>query len=36
VRHETAYQDWYAFFALPGLLLFVVSTVCKSIWVVEV
>ena len=35
-RHATDYQDWYARFALPGLLLLVVSTVCKSIWVVEV
>jgi hypothetical protein len=36
MRHVTDYQDWYAFFAWPGLLLFVVSTICKSIWVVEV
>jgi Ca-activated chloride channel family protein len=36
VRRETAYQDWYAFFALPGLLLLLVSTVCKSLWVVDV
>lgn len=35
-RHATDYQDWYARFALPGLLLLVVSTVCKSIWVVDV
>ena len=34
-HHVTDYQDWYALFALPGLLLFVVSTVCRSIWVVE-
>jgi Ca-activated chloride channel family protein len=33
IDYETEYQELYAYFVLPGLLLWLASTVCKSMWV---
>jgi Ca-activated chloride channel homolog len=36
VTQGSTSQELYAFFAVPGLLLLLALTVCKSVWVVEV
>ena len=33
--HDTQYEELYPYFVLPGLLLWLGSTVCKSIWVLD-